>query len=135
MELLLNLVWLTLCLAILCQWRRFAPGDGASRRVQWAAVAMLIVILFPVISVTDDLEAAQNPAEVESVMRRDHSATAHSQVAPSQTNLFSGTWMPATGFEALSFGMARILAPRQGLAFIQINPALAAIENRPPPAV
>ena len=38
--------------------------------IQLVALLLLIVVLFPVISVTNDLMAAQNPAETDSVQRR-----------------------------------------------------------------
>jgi hypothetical protein len=49
------------------------PAAGATRRTQMVALAVLILILFPVISVTDDLQAIQNPAEVDSCLRRERS--------------------------------------------------------------
>ena len=56
MEIILNLAWIFLAAVIMWLWLRYAPCEGASRRTQVAALAMLIVILFPVISVTDDPE-------------------------------------------------------------------------------
>lgn len=70
MELLSNLVWIAVALSLwgvwLLQRRR---GRGASLpsglAVQLAALAVLTLILLPVISVSDDLQASHNPAEVE----------------------------------------------------------------------
>jgi hypothetical protein len=39
--------------------------------MQIAALAILIIILFPVVSLTDDLLACTTPAEVEQLVRRD----------------------------------------------------------------
>jgi len=72
METILNLAGALLAGVLMCLWVRYAPRRGASRRTQVAALAMLILILFPVISVTDDLQAAQNPADVAVYLRRGH---------------------------------------------------------------
>lgn len=70
MELLSNLVWIAVTLALWSVWlfgRR--SGRGAWLRpgvaVQVASLAVLTLILLPVISVSDDLQASHNPAEVE----------------------------------------------------------------------
>ena len=55
--------------------------DGASdRRIQMVALAVVILILLPAISMTDDLVAAQNPAEIDCCAGRhhDHAASPHS---------------------------------------------------------
>src|ERR1700722_11122625 len=72
MELVLNLAWALSAIVVVCSWLRFGPRAGAGRPAQLVALAVLILILFPVISVTDDLQAAQNPAEVDFCLRRDH---------------------------------------------------------------
>jgi len=63
MELVLNLAWALSAVVFFCIWLRHARHAGADRRTQLVALAVLILILFPVISVTDDLQAMQNPAE------------------------------------------------------------------------
>ena len=66
---------------MLCLWLRFAPRTGPDRRIQFVALAMIILILLPVISMTDDLQAARNPAEVDTCLRRDHDwSSPHSMV-------------------------------------------------------
>jgi len=69
METILNLTWLILTFVLVRLWLLYAPQDGASRRMQIAALAMLIVILFPVISVTDDLWSTQYPAETDTSVK------------------------------------------------------------------
>lgn len=70
MELLSNLVWIVVALALWGLWlasRRRARG-GSPRigiGVQAVSLAVLTLILLPVISVSDDLQASHNPAEVE----------------------------------------------------------------------
>lgn len=66
MELLLNLVWLLLAVPAYWLWHRGA-GAGARRRFNslqcLLALGCLLVLLFPVISATDDLHAMR--AEME----------------------------------------------------------------------
>ncbi len=70
MEILSNLIWITVALALWGLWLvrgRSARSTPRSCGIagQLTALATLTLILLPVISVSDDLHAAQNPAEVE----------------------------------------------------------------------
>jgi hypothetical protein len=133
METILNLVWALLVALMFGMWLRFAPRIGPcrrvdSRRMQFVALAVLILLLFPVISVTDDLQAIQNPAETDSCQRRDHvCVTPHSvfsAVAALQLPAFSGPL----------FAYLLLAAPSDLPAPVVANAALASIQNRPPPA-
>jgi len=128
MELTLNLAWALLATVIVSQWLHHAPSNGTRRGTQFAALAMLIVILFPVISVTDDLIAAQNPAEADCCLRRDHVVSNSHSIFPVVAAL------PPPVFAEFSFGFLRFAAPGHMPAPQVANPALAAIQNRPPPA-
>ena len=75
MELFFNLLWLALSSLLLGFWilgpsrwtdERLRP----STRAQIVALVLLIVILLPVISLTDDLQACTAPAESEHLARR-----------------------------------------------------------------
>ncbi|MGA2808431.1 MAG: hypothetical protein ABSE87_09860 [Terracidiphilus sp.] len=127
MELTLNLVWALLAAVIVNQWLRHAPSNGARRSTQLAALTMLIVILFPVISVTDDLVAAQNPAEADCCLRRDHVVSSGHSIFPAVAAL------PPPIFAELSFGFLCFAAPGHIPVPPGSNPAMAAIQNRPPP--
>jgi hypothetical protein len=74
-ELFLNIVWLSvsISLVIFCS---HSIRRGHTKLSWSAAVALclLLVLLFPVISMTDDLQALTAPAEVEHAMRRHHEA-------------------------------------------------------------
>ena len=75
MELFFNLLWLALSSLILSFWllRRNRWADDSLRSsvaVQLIAVALLIVVLLPVVSLTDDLQACTMPAESEHLSRR-----------------------------------------------------------------
>src|SRR5580698_371740 len=66
MELLLNVVWVLLALPAFWLWRRGAdgrPGHGVSSLQCLLALGCTLVLLFPVISATDDLHARR--AEME----------------------------------------------------------------------
>jgi hypothetical protein len=132
MELTLNLAWALLAALMFCLWLRFGVSIGPRRRMQFVALAVLILILLPVISVTDDLQAAQNPAEADAYYlctRRDH-------VAVSPHSIFLAlAALPLPVYAALAAGFPRFAAPRNLPLPLIDHPALAAIRNRPPPAV
>jgi len=126
MELTLNLAWVLLAFGVVCLWMRHAPHKDASVRTQIAALVMLLVILFPVISVTDDLQAAQNPCEIETTVRRAHaSAVPHS--------ILSGALLPPALFADISFRDLGISLP-SGPSVLRVeDPSHDAVRNRPPP--
>ncbi len=76
------------------------------RRMQFIALAVVILILLPAISMTDDLLAAQNPAEIDCSARRahDHGSSPHS-IVPAAAAL------PVPSFAGLSFAYVRVAAP------------------------
>jgi hypothetical protein len=73
MELLLNLAWVLMALPAYWLWRR---GEGArlERRVTalqcLLALGCVLVLLFPVISATDDLHAMRSEMEESSTSKR-----------------------------------------------------------------
>jgi hypothetical protein len=129
MELILNLAWALSAVAILCIWLRYARLAGASRRTQVVALAVLILILFPVISVTDDLQAMQNPAETDSCLRRVHAVSSPHSILPTVAAL-----RPPVLAE-VSFGILQVATPGSRPTPATSHPALQPIQNRPPPLV
>ncbi len=128
MEQTLNLAWVVLAAMMFCLWLRHGTRAGTDRRMQFVALAVLLLILFPVISVTDDLQAVQNPAETDSSQRRDHGYSApHSVWSPVAA-------LPLPTLAELSFGVQRMAAPGSFAAPVIDLPALHPVENRPPPA-
>jgi hypothetical protein len=127
-ELLLNLAGALVAITLISLWLHISPPtkEGAKRSTQLVALALLILILFPVISVTDDLIAAQNPAETDSLQRRSLEVS----------NLHAATLCPALPLEPYRMP---VLAGWQHFAAFERNLpptrtiALAPIENRPPP--
>lgn len=71
MELFLNLVWLSVSLLLVIMWIR--SERRGRKKFEWStviALLLLLVLLFPVISMTDDLIAINIASEVEHTMRR-----------------------------------------------------------------
>jgi hypothetical protein len=82
LELLFNVAWLALSLGLVCLWfssprRRSRKSPGATICVQLIALALLILILLPVVSLTDDLYASATPVEAEHFSRRGDLLPAH----------------------------------------------------------
>jgi nitrate reductase NapE component len=132
MELFLNLAWALLAVLMVCLWPRFAPRtgpDGHMRdlRMQFVALAVLLLILFPVISVTDDLQAVQNPAETDSSQRRDHIAASSHSIFPAVAALS----LPVLAGHFS--GLPRFTGTRNLPTPAICDCALASIRNRPPP--
>ena len=130
MELFLNLAGALVAVAMVCLWLRWMPrasNGSVNLATQFIALALLILILFPVISVTDDLLAAQNPAETDSIQRRAHEvsglcATISSAVCPVEAALVT---LPPVIW-------SQVAALRVEL-FLPATPVLAPVANRPPP--
>ena len=129
MELLLNLAWLLIAGVIVWLWLSGESHKSPDRRGQFIAVVMLIAILFPVISVSDDLLAIQNPAEADNYLRRDHRDTSYTHPVQSMLAVLASVHSSGVGF-----GFLRFIAP----GFLPVQkperPELAGIWNRPPPA-
>jgi hypothetical protein len=128
MELALNLGWLCLGAVLFCLWLRLGARTGARRRTQFVALGVLIMILFPVISMTDDVFAAQNPAEADCCLRRDHGFSPAHFIFPVAATL------PPPVFAEISFAFIRFAAPGNYPVPVVDHPGLEAIQNRPPPA-
>lgn len=131
MEMTLNLAWAALAVWMLWAWVRYAPREGAPGRVDWrvqlVALGLVILILLPAISLTDDLTAARNPAEVDTCLRRDHDWLHPHLLLPAAEALV----IPL--FAGLSLGAVELIsriAPLVATTDAALNP----IENRPPPA-
>jgi hypothetical protein len=127
MEIFLNSAWALLSFALLCLWLRTERCRQGHRRISLIAFCVLAAILFPVISITDDLQIAQNPAQIESSLNLDRkSGGAHPvffTVAGLPSLFSAGPALDFSGFAA----KARLSAPDID------QPALSAIKSRPPP--
>ena len=101
MELLLNLAWLLLAFPAYWLWRARRCTQKTSLQCL-LSLACLLVVLFPVISATDDLQAMRTEMEESSTSKRTlrqgggldrslFSSYSPAVVVPSATDLFAGT--------------------------------------------
>lgn len=129
-EIFLNFAWAALAAALVGMWLRVGSPKDHSRRSQLVAIAVLIAILFPVISVSDDLMAAQNPAETDNCQRRDH------LLAPVDAHPLhaTATTEPPPIFTGVLFGFLQYVSPRRLALKVADPPALVSIADRAPPA-
>jgi hypothetical protein len=127
MELTLNVGWALVAVVMLYAWVRLAPREALDRRAQFVALAVVILILLPAISINDDLIAAQNPAEVASSVRRDHDRSSPHSIMPADIAL------PLPAFAGLSIADVPMAAPGHLFDSFVEPPALGSIQNRPPP--
>lgn len=100
MELLLNLVWLAVAIAALAKLGVWASGETDRRRIRVAAVATacVIVLLFPIISITDDLEASTAVVEESATVRRVVAAAVLHAIPILATTLALGLFAAALTF-------------------------------------
>ena len=137
MEILLNCVWLVLGLSLIAVWSAHAwharpyKSDGLlpSRQLQFTAILMLVVLLLPVISLSDDIAICTAPRDAERVLRL-HDLLDGSQPMPA---LLPSTmaWMDAVAV-LLHGGPGRPVEQEAKLA-IQLAKTGQPIDSRPPP--
>jgi hypothetical protein len=128
MELFFNLAWLVVAGVLVTLWLRDNGQRHAECRGQVIAMAVLIAILFPVISVSDDLQAIQNASEVDNYLRRDHLVPSN----PGPVQPMLAVILPAMS-TGLGFGFLRFIAANLLTVLEPEHPEIAGIDNRPPP--
>ena len=127
MEVFLNCTWALVALLLIEMRRRTETRTGAHRRNSLVALAMLLVILFPVISVTDDLWSIQYPAETDTALRRNH-------LDSGSYNALTAIALPAPEFQAdIEFSWIGSIVTHRSTPRPD-NPLDSAIRNRPPPS-
>ena len=129
MELALNLEWMALAVAMGWLWVPHARRGGRRRMTQLISLALVLVMMFVVITMYDDMAMAQNPAETRCFQREDDlGAHAHALLHPvaDLTSLFSARPSFDSAHSAV---LGNLLAPALKV------PATNSIQNRPPPAV
>jgi hypothetical protein len=94
-ELILNLVWFASVAAAFLTWYRWRAESGQSQGQQLIVLVVVLAILFPVISMTDDVWAAQNPAEPDSGQRRQLLCVVVHGLAPTTMAMPSDPLVPA----------------------------------------
>ena len=132
-ELLLNFAWLVLSGSLVIFWvsgLRFAhaPSRQPGLKVQMLALAMLILVLLPVISMTDDVQAL-TAAEIEHVTRRADLLPNSDQPADLAVSLEAMLFQARQAFDLHTFAR---LEPPQGRVQPQCG-SVRQMANRPPP--
>lgn len=132
MELLLNLAWMLLALPAYWLWR---DSRTASRKFQPShsllALGCMLVILFPVISATDDLHAMR--AEMEESPNSKRGAC---QAASDKSSTPKSLAQPALNVARMSFSAgdwAWYEVPSEGVSTVTIAPVIRA--TRAPPGL
>jgi hypothetical protein len=96
----LNYVWALV--AVACAWLWLGWGTPVNRRLSFAGLFLFIVILFPVISVSDDLWRIKNRTETKTLQLRDRCETRpHSAFTATAA-------LPEPAVAKLSFGFQRL---------------------------
>ena len=132
MELLLNLAWLLLALPAFWLWRgaRSVPRGSKFSPVQCVlALGCMLVILFPVVSATDDLRAMRSEMEESSANKR-----AIRQGSQDKTSIWKCHSQPALAAAATSLIVSdRIWQPLPSLGlFAPPSPAIRRSGRSPP---
>jgi hypothetical protein len=129
-EIILNLAWALCSLGLIWLWIRVGNSGSraSSRKTQFLALAIVVLLLLPIISLSDDLMAMQGPAESDTCLRRAfHAGESHPSVIPHSMA------MPEQLFITLSIrGMSqktvqsyRVVPPQTFL--------IRSLDSRPPP--
>ncbi len=140
MEILCNLVWGLVVVVLWGLWLKGLPrrGEQGARGqasllprigIQLVALAMLSVVLLPVISVTDDLQSANFPAEVERAGgRNDRHLSLDQLTHPLPVALaLLVFFLPPLRLHTVAFLSTEELLPRQHHAYART------LWSRPPP--
>jgi hypothetical protein len=128
MELVLNLEWVAMATAMCMLWVRHARREGRGRSTQFISLTLVLVTMFTVITMYDDMAMAQNPAETRCFQREDDSgANAHAPFHPV---------VPSTPTLAAELPSNTLHFAVPGGLLVQTvkAPILPSIHNRPPPA-
>jgi hypothetical protein len=111
MELLLNLLWVLLALPAYWLWRRSAQRFSSLQCL--LALGCVLVLLFPVISASDDLHAMRAEMEDSSVIKR--------TVRQAGSDKNSAWINRLQGPPAIVASAVRLLAPEVGLLEVSVS--------------
>jgi hypothetical protein len=129
MELALNLEWMAMAIALCWLWVLHGLRKGPGRHVQFIALALLLVTMFVVITMYDDMAMAQNPAETR-CFQNDDKLGMHLHVTPHPAAALAPTFADEIPLNTFRFaGPGSLPVPTMRV------PVLSSIQNRPPPSV
>jgi glucan phosphoethanolaminetransferase (alkaline phosphatase superfamily) len=128
MELALNLGWVVLVTLMCWLWLRHpARCEGRGCWAQLVSLALVLVMMFVVITMYDDMAMAQNPTETSCFAREDLSgARAHG--LPHPVANFTQPLIAEPSFQASYLGVVG----NHPVSALRL-PAMVSIQNRPPP--
>lgn len=112
MELTLNLAWAILAGLGLLYWLRIGNEERGGRSKEVVALGLLALILFPVISITDDFLAAQMLAETDANVRRHCEVHRHTVAPDIALRTHVDTALPLAFQGHIPAGEESIAAPR-----------------------
>ena len=135
MELFLNLAWLLLALPAYWLWRssRCARSERRFSSLQCLlALASVLVLLFPVVSATDDLHAMQTEMEESAPGKRTIRQAGTDRGSICNSRFQGPAVLPAT---AVSFALdnEEWVPPHQMPVFAQAAPSISRSSRAPPP--
>jgi hypothetical protein len=132
-ELLLNLLWLSVSVSLVFLWTR-AIRLGHTR-ISWntlAALALLLVLLLPVISMTDDLVAMAAPLEDDHPVRRGEMPLLHlDQIPAAPFDVVALAALLLLGLAFLATRLSRLVSVSHPAT--QLAGFARAMAMRPPP--
>jgi hypothetical protein len=129
MELALNLEWIVMAIAMCWLWVRHARREGRGGSAQFVSLALVLVIMFVVITMYDDKAMAQNPAETRCFQREDKLGE-HTHTPPFHPSAASiPTLVAELPFNTFGFAVPHSLY----VPAVKVS-VLSSIQNRPPPA-
>jgi len=132
-ELLLNLLWFSVSLLLVALWTRAARRGHT--RLTWntfAALALLLVLLLPVISMTDDLVAMAAPLEDDHPVRRGDMPLSHLEQSPATPlDVVALAALLVLGMAFLATRLSRLVPPPSLNKFLAGFARANAV--RPPP--
>jgi hypothetical protein len=128
MEIILNIAWVICSLGLIWLWARNTASNPVQPKTQILALAMVVLLLLPVISVSDDLMAMQSPAETDTYLRKAvHPDDIHPLVTPTSFALpeESVTELSMIGYTQDAMHDYRLAPPSTFL--------ILSLDIRPPP--
>ena len=139
LETILNLVWFFIAVAGIWLWRnRWSArhaGDETRMGQGWMALVVIIFLLFPVISLTDDLHPGPTYLEDSSASKRRapalHQAAVHRVQSHARQRAEPAALPPDPTFGVASLIFANLAVGRS----VASSPFLLADSGRSPPAI
>jgi len=99
MELILNLVWFAIATVAVADFARRAAPDRKRFLLALGALGCALLLLFPAVSISDDLHVPPFFAEDASATKRLANATSHANPVPH--SIWFGCWLLAALFAGL----------------------------------